>query len=76
MLYGNIFAVAVLLVQKYTQIITLNPENYFVNFVPIDLSILQWSLINIAAFAINMLIMAVPTLFISKVSPDKSIKVN
>lgn len=76
MLYGNIFAVAVLLVQKYTQIITLNPENYFVNFVPIDLSILQWCVINIAAFAINMLIMAVPTLFISKVSPDKSIKVN
>lgn len=76
MLYGNIFAVAVLLVQKYTQLITLNPENYFVNFVPIDLSILQWSLINIVAFAINMLIMAVPTLFISKVSPDKSIKVN
>lgn len=76
MLYGNIFAVAVLLVQKYTQIITLNPENYFVNFVPIDLSILQWCVINVAAFAINMLIMAVPTLFISKVSPDKSIKVN
>lgn len=76
MLYGNIFAVAILLVQKYTQIITLNPENYFVNFVPIDLSILQWCVINVAAFAINMLIMAVPTLFISKVSPDKSIKVN
>ncbi len=76
MLYGNIFAVTVLLIQKYTQVISLNPENYFVNFVPVDLSVLQWVVINVVAFAINMLIMAVPTLFISKVSPDKTIKVN
>lgn len=75
MLYGNIFAVIVLLIQKYTHLISLDPRSYFVNYVPIELPLWQWGAINIIAFAINILIMIIPTLFISKVSPDRTIKV-
>lgn len=75
MLYGNVVAVIILLLQKYTHLVKLDPVNYFVNYVPIELPLQQWLIINLLSFVIMILIMIIPTLFISKVSPDKTIKV-
>lgn len=76
MLYGNIVAAAIISVQKYFHLIKLTPENYFVNFVPVDITFLEILIINVIAFIIMLLIMIVPSFFISKVSPDKTIKIS
>ncbi|HIZ84919.1 MAG TPA: ABC transporter permease [Candidatus Coprenecus stercoravium] len=76
MLWGNVVSIVLLSVQKWLKPLTLNPVNYFVNFVPVDLNLLHIMAVDVAAFALMLLIMTVPSLFISRVSPDKTLKVN
>lgn len=76
MLWGNAAAVVLLAVQKWFRPVKLNPVNYFVNFVPVDLDPLHIAAVDIAAFLLMLLIMTVPSLFISRVSPDRTLKVN
>lgn len=76
MLWGNAVAVPLLLVQKWLKPFTLNPVNYFVNFVPVELNLIHIVLVDIAAFVLMILIMTIPSLFIARVSPDRTIKVS
>ena len=76
MLWGNAAAILLLAVQKWLRPLTLNPVNYFVNFVPVELNLLHIVTVNIAAFVLMLLIMVIPSLFIARVSPDRTIRVS
>ena len=76
MLWGNVVTVALLAVQAWLKPFRLNPVNYFVDFVPVNLNLLHILLVDVVAFVLMLLIMTVPSLFISRVSPDRTIKVN
>jgi lipoprotein-releasing system permease protein len=75
MLWGNIIGIAVCLIQKYTKLIKLDPHNYFVNAVPIDLSIGQLLLLNVCAAVLLMLLISIATRFIARISPDRTMRV-
>ena len=75
MLWGNIVGVAVCLVQKYTRLIKLDPANYFVSAVPIDLNVGQLLILNLAAVLLMMLLISLSTRFIAKISPDRTMRV-
>ncbi|MCR5709255.1 MAG: ABC transporter permease [Bacteroidales bacterium] len=75
MLWGNVFALAVCLVQKYTQVFKLDPASYFVNAVPIELRAGQIVLLDVAAAVLIMAIVSLSTRFISRISPDKTMRV-
>ena len=76
MLWGNAAAVVLLAVQKWLKPFTLNPVNYFVNFVPVELNPLHIITVDIAAFVLMLIIMIIPSLFIARVSPARTIKVS
>ena len=76
MLWGNVAALVLLAVQKWLKPMTLNPVNYFVNFVPVELNPLHIIAVDVAAFVLMLLIMVIPSLFISRVSPDRTLKVS
>jgi len=75
MLWGNIIGIAICLIQKYTRLIKLDPANYFVSAVPIHLSIGQILMLNAAAALLLMLIISLSTRFISRISPDRTMRV-
>ena len=75
MLWGNVVGIAVCLVQKWTKLIKLDPGCYFVNAVPIHLSIGQLLLLNLCAAALLMLLISLSTRFISRISPDRTMRV-
>jgi lipoprotein-releasing system permease protein len=75
MLWGNIIGIAICLIQKYTRLIKLDPANYFVSAVPIHLSIGQILMLNVAAALLLMLIISLSTRFISRISPDRTMRV-
>jgi lipoprotein-releasing system permease protein len=75
MLWGNVVGIAVCLVQKWTKLIKLDPGSYFVNAVPIHLSIGQLLLLNLCAAALLMLLISLSTRFISRISPDRTMRV-
>ena len=72
---GNVLAIAFCLLQKHFHFIRLNPENYFISYVPIDIS--WWSILaaDVISFIAIMAILLIPCHFISKIQPAKTIKV-
>ena len=71
---GNALALLFCLVQGTTHWIKLNPENYFVSFVPVHVNLPGILLADAAAFAGILLLLLIPTLFISKVDPAETVK--
>ena len=73
-IWGNIIGVSVVLIQLGLKIIKLNPETYYVDFVPVNFSILHILLLNLGSITITTVMMIIPSYLVSKISPDKSIR--
>ncbi|MBW7676497.1 ABC transporter permease [Chryseobacterium chendengshani] len=74
LLYGNAIGLGLLLIQKFFGIIKLNPENYYVSTVPVDLNPVAFLSISAGILFISGLALIIPSYLISKISPVKSIK--
>ncbi len=74
LLAGNGIAITLLLLQKYFGIVTLDPDFYYVEEVPVYLNVFYILLINIIAILLSALVLIVPTYIISKIPPIKAIK--
>ncbi len=74
MLWGNIIALAICILQKCFGIIKLDPATYYVSEMPVDLNPLYIILINIGALVISLAMMIGPSYLIARISPAKSIK--
>lgn len=73
---GNAIALLFCWIENRYKVIELDPANYFVCYVPIEISPLAIVAINVVAFAIIMVVMLVPCMLISKVSPSKTLAVS
>ena len=71
---GNALALLFCLVQGTTHWIKLNPENYFVSFVPVHVDLPGILVADAAAFLGILLLLLIPTLFISRVDPARTVK--
>ena len=74
MLFGNIFGLGVCFIQKYTEIIKLSPESYYLSSVPIEIDPLYVLLLNLGTFILWVLMMLIPTMIINNIKPSKSIR--
>ena len=72
-LWGNIIAFVVCVLQKQFHIIALDPSMYYMNCVPIEFT---WLLVpmNIGIFVLSVLMLLLPSMFISRIEPTKAIK--
>lgn len=73
--WGGGAALLFALVQGTTHLLRLNPENYFVSYVPIAVSPLKIVLVCAAAYAVIMILLLLPALFISRVDPAETVRV-
>lgn len=74
MLWGNALALLFCLIQGTTHLIPLDPENYFVSFVPVHVSVPAIILADAAAYAGIILLLWLPARLIARVDPSKTIK--
>lgn len=63
------------LVQGTTHVLKLNPENYFVSWVPVDVNFIKIAVVCAAAFLLIRLMLLLPALFISRVDPADTVRV-
>lgn len=75
MLAGNALAILFCIIQDTTKVLRLNPENYFVSFVPVKLDFGMILTADILAFVLIMLLLLIPCIFISKVDPADTVRV-
>ena len=71
---ANFIAFLFAFLQKKYSVIKLNPKTYFMDTVPIEIDFLQIILLNIGTLIICYLVLLVPSLIITKISPSKAIK--
>ena len=73
LLIGNVVGIGLLALQKIFGIIKLNPENYYVSVVPVELNILHILAISIGILLISAIALILPSYLISKISPVKAV---
>lgn len=72
--WGNVIGIALLLIQHYFGVITLDPVSYHVSTVPVSINILGILLLNIGTLVLCFLMLIIPSYIITKINPAKSIK--
>jgi len=74
LLIGNIVGLGFCFLQQKYHFIGLDQSNYYVDYAPIDLSLLTVVLLNIGTFAVCLLMLIVPSMMVSRISPVKAIR--
>lgn len=74
LLAGNVLALLFCAVQGGTHLIGLDPKNYFVSFVPVDISVWQVLAADAASYVVIMLLLLLPCIFISGVDPARTVR--
>ena len=76
MLIGNALGIGLCLIQKYTGFVSLDPESYYLDTVPILLSPLVLVLMNVGTLILTTLMLVGPSYVVSKIVPAKAIRFN
>lgn len=74
LLWGNAIGASLCLIQSLFHVVKLDPAVYYLDAVPIDLSVGSLLLLNIGSLAASLLMMLGPTYLITKIDPVKSIR--
>lgn len=76
LLYGNIIGVSLCLIQEYFGIMSLDPSVYYLDKVPIELTIINWLAINLITFIVCIVSLILPSYVVTRISPSKAIRFN
>lgn len=74
LLIGNIIGVGIIVLQKYTGIIKLDPTTYYVDTVPVEFNVPLIVALNIATLVVSVFILIAPSFLISHIHPSKSMR--
>jgi lipoprotein-releasing system permease protein len=74
LLFGNIIGIGFCILQSQFNFLPLDPRTYYLNAVPINLSIIHLLLINVGTIITCLVMMFLPTLILNKITPIKAIR--
>lgn len=73
LLFGNIIGLLILFIIDYFKPIPLDPKLYYVDSVPVEFNFFHILLLNIGNMIVSTLVLIIPALLASKISPAKTI---
>jgi len=71
---GNILGLGLAFIQQYTHVFKLNQSNYYLSYVPIEIHVSDVVLLNIAILIICVVVLVLPSMLVSRISPLKAIR--
>lgn len=74
LILGNILGIGLLLLQKYTGVVTLDASTYYVSEVPVEINIPIILAINAATLLISVLVLVAPSYLVAHIQPSKSMR--
>ncbi len=74
MLWGNVIGLGFCLIQYYFELIPLDPENYYMETVPISWNIGVILILNVITLVLTMLAILIPAAMVARIKPVKAIK--
>ena len=72
--WGNLIGIALLLIQQQFGVVSLNPENYYVNQAPVYFNWGYIVLLNLLTVGVCFIVLLIPSYIITKISPVKAIR--
>lgn len=76
MVIGNLIGVSLCFIQSHFGIFTLDPSIYYLDKVPVELTFMNWGLINFITFSVCILALVIPSYVVTRISPTKAIRFN
>ena len=74
LLLGNILGIGLGLLQQYTHVFKLDQSSYYLSYVPIELHVTDVLMLNLATMVICLVVLLVPSMLVSRISPLKAIR--
>jgi lipoprotein-releasing system permease protein len=74
LLLGNVLGIGIIALQKYTGLVKLDPQTYYVSEAPMEVNIPLFVLLNIATLIICVFVLIAPSYFVSHIHPAKSMR--
>ena len=74
MFWGNVIGLGLCALQKYTGLISLDPQNYYLDTVPISFNWIFIVSVNVVMFVLSALVLIVPSGLISRIHPTKAMR--
>jgi lipoprotein-releasing system permease protein len=74
--YGNLIGISLCWLQSAFGIIALNPTIYYIDKVPMELTIFNWMAINLITFFVCIASLIIPSYVVTSISPTKAINFN
>jgi lipoprotein-releasing system permease protein len=74
MLWGNIAGIGLCIIQSYFHIFRLDATAYYLQYVPINLQVVHLLLLNAGTLVVTLLMLLVPSWYVSRISPDRAIR--
>ncbi len=74
LLWGNILGVGLVFLQTVTGVLKLDPTNYYVDVVPVQINWFYLLGINVATLLISIAVLVVPSFLIAQIRPATSIR--
>lgn len=74
MLWGNLIGLFFYIIQLNFRIISLSAESYYVNYVPVQLYLSHFILLNLGTFVISFLVLVIPSYYITRIVPAKALR--
>jgi lipoprotein-releasing system permease protein len=72
--WGNLVGIGICLLQYHFRILTLNPESYFLDYVPVNFNILHLVLLNIGTLIVTLAVLMLPSMVIARIDTSKTIR--
>ena len=72
--FGNLAAIALIVLQKTTGIVSLDPATYYVSEAPMEVNVPAFVVLNVVTVAVSILILIAPSYLISHIHPAKSMR--
>lgn len=73
MIAGNVFGLGLLLIQKYTHIVPLDPDMYYLAYVPVDINVWTFAALNAGVLLAACLTLVIPSRMAAGADPSKAI---
>lgn len=74
MFWGNVIGLGLCALQKYTGWVTLDPQNYYLDTVPVSFNWFFIVSVNVVMFILSALVLIIPSGLISRIHPTKAMR--
>lgn len=74
LIIGNLIGLLICFLQQYFGILTLPEESYYISVVPIEIDVIKILVLNVGTLAVCLLMLIIPSMVITKITPVKAIR--